>query len=320
MDEDIFASVRRGFDTVARMARHVRIREDLIPAYAAALPAMSPANVLDETHHYSGDAESTAAYILTLDSLNFGSGYQPRLLAEGWDLIDNSLYFTISTRLKRRFEEQGPLAAARLADIGAQECAQLLGLDPQGEYSMEFAGQCTGALRELGAAVGGGYAGRYLDLVKDAQGSAETMVRLLVRLHNFNDVHSYRGHTIPFYKRAQITAADLHLAFARLGTELFADIGRLTMFPDNAVPHVFHADGLLEYEPGLAARIAKGDEIPSGAEEEVEIRACAGYIVERISLHKSMIPMAIDHILWHQSVENPRYRQTPAHMTLSRFY
>ena len=139
-------------------------------------------------------------------------------------------------------------------------------------------------------------------------------------MHHFNDAHRYRGRMVAFYKRAQITAADLHLAFGKKGRELFVDIDQLTMFPDNGVAHVFHTDGILEYTPALAARIAAGDEIPSGSEEEVEIRACALHAVELIAAHKGMKAMDIDHILWHRSVEDKRYRELFSHRTLSRFY
>jgi len=302
------------------MAKHVKIREDRIAAYAATLPNAPPANVLDGQHHYSGDAEGTACYILALDSVNFGSGYQRHLVMEGWELIDDSLYFSISSRLKNFFDRHGPLTARHMSSIDTDECIALFELNGKGAYSFEFARLCALALRELGQTVVQRHDGSCLDFVRSSGGSAASMVRLLASMHHFNDVHEYRGHIIPFYKRAQIAAADLHLAFARLGETLFSDIGRLTMFPDNGVPHVLRTDGLLDYTQDLAARIGRGENIPMGSEEEVEIRACAGHVVEQLAFHKNMIPMSVDHILWHKSVEDPRYREAPAHLTLTPFY
>ena len=80
-----------------------------------------------------------------------------------------------------------------------------------------------------------------------------------------------------FWKRAQIAANDLALA----GVADFADLDRLTIFADNLVPHVLRVDGVLRYDPALAARIDAGELLPPG-EEEREIRACAVHACELI--------------------------------------
>ena len=58
---------------------------------------------------------------------------------------------------------------------------------------------------------------------------------------------------MPFLKRAQIAAADL----CRAGVAEFADLGELTMFADNLVPHVLRLDGILvrsaSWSPGSSA-------------------------------------------------------------------
>ena len=63
---------------------------------------------------------------------------------------------------------------------------------------------------------------------------------------------------------------DLALA----GVAQFADLDRLTIFADNLVPHVLRVDGVLRYEPGLAALIDSERLLPAG-EAEREIRAYA---------------------------------------------
>jgi len=317
--DDLFSAVRRGFAAVAAQADHVSINYDALPAYAAALPAVPHENALDEAHHYYGDAASTAAYILTLDSINFGSGYEPDLVAEGWALVDNSLYYTISTRLKQYFETHGCPFAVALEQITAEECAALLHL--RGPEGLRFAALCSQALHQLGRTVSAQAGGDWLCFIENAAGSASRMLETLTGMAYFQDVHVYKGQHIPFYKRAQITIADLQLAFRRVESrELFADIDRLTMFADNGVPHVFHTDGILSYSADLRARIAAGSEIPMGSAEEIEIRACAGHVVELIAAQKQMSAMDVDHILWHKSAEDPRYTATKPHHTKTLFY
>lgn len=320
-ERDIFDGIRAGFAFVAGAARDVAIDMAALESCAAALPGkMDEAETFDGAHHYiGGTEEDTAAYVLALDAINFGSGYKPALKEEGWTPIDGSIYYGVSTRLKHRFESGGPMTARDMEGLDARACADILALDPGKPAGGAFAARCAAALRELGAAVREDAGGSFAAFVGQADGSAERLVRALSRLESFRDVARYGGRDIPFYKRAQIAAADLHLAFARHGRTLFGDIGRLTMFADNGVPHVLRVDGILKYTPGLAARIDEGREIPAGSPEEVEIRACAGHAVEMIAARRGLCPVDVDHILWHRSTQD-RYRQTRPHLTRTVFY
>lgn len=318
---NIFDAVRWSYETVGSMARHVKIREDKITEYAASLPTSAPENVFDSEHHFeTDDPETLAAYVLILDSINFGSGYEQMLVRQGWTLIDESLYFTLSTRLKQYFEYIGMMTATQLSQMQVGDCCELLGLNPLMKVHKEFASQCALSMRELGHVIMENYEGSYLKFVVSANGSVEALVRQMVDMHHFRDIHDYNGLMVPFYKRAQITAADLQLAFARIGVSLFKNMEQLTMFPDNAVPHVLRIDGILEYTDDLAAKIDNGEIIESGSEEEIELRACAGQVVELLAREMGLRAMDVDHILWHRSVEDRRYTETLPHKTLSRFY
>lgn len=316
---DIFSRIRTGFALVAAQADHVRIRHDRLDDYAAALPAAPPANLFDATHHYEGDAESTAAYVLALDAINFGSGYKPLIRNEGWDMIAGSIYYTVSTRLKQEFENAAPLTADRLAAITTDDCRRILHL-PAARHSIAFADLCGSALREWGRELLRSANGSCMDYIAAHNGSAAALVESLAALPHFHDVHDYKGQVVPVLKRAQIAAADLHLAFTRRNMTLFNDIAQVTMFADNAVPHVLRCDGILEYTPELAATIAQGIYLPAGSAEELEIRACAGHAVELLAARKNLRAMDIDHLLWHRSAENDDYRNSPTHRTLTGFY
>lgn len=166
-----------------------------------------------------------------------------------------------------------------------------------------------------------GPGGCFLDVVAAAQGSAERLVAWLRRMPLFDDVAVWRGRPVPLLKRAQIAVADLELAFGGRGPGCFADAGRLTAFADNLVPHVLRHDGVLAFTPELAARIDRGEPIPAGSEEEVEIRAVAVHAVERLraALGGGVGAVRIDHALWHRGQE-PAYRARPRHRTRTPFY
>ncbi|MDP9375300.1 MAG: queuosine salvage family protein [Chloroflexota bacterium] len=106
------------------------------------------------------------------------------------------------------------------------------------------------------------------------------LVELLAAMPSFRDVAIYRGRAVPYYKRAQLAAADLALALGGAGLGAFDDRDRLTIFADNLVPHVLRVDGVLRYDDTLAARVAAGELLLPGEPSEVEIRAAAVHAVE----------------------------------------
>src|SRR5262249_22501882 len=136
------------------------------------------------------------------------------------------------------------------------------------------------ALNDLGEYLMEQFGGSFVALIEAAQGSAEHLVKILSAMPYFRDVATYKGIDVPFYKRAQIMAADLNLAFGRSTRWAFYDIDRLTIFADNVVPHVLRLDGVLSYQEHLLHRIINNQEIAAGSEEEIEIRACALHAVE----------------------------------------
>jgi hypothetical protein len=316
--DNIFTAIRAGFAAVAHDADHVKIRHDRIASYAAGLAPIPATNLFDAQHHYRGTPEGTASYVLALDAVNFGSGYKPLMAAEGWQLVERSIYFTVASRLKQEYLTAEPLTPAAMARVTPDDCRRIFSL-PRGEYSDRFARLCAESLSELGDMIDARYK-FFNDFVQAHNGSAATLVESLAVLPHFHDVHDYKGYRVPILKRAQIAAADLHLAFAHAGQHLFNDTADVTMFADNAVPHVLHFDGILEYTPDLSARIAAGTYLPAGSAAEIEIRACAGHAVELIAAHKGLRAMDIDHILWHRSAENAYYRNSPTHRTLTHFY
>ena len=72
-------------------------------------------------------------------------------------------------------------------------------------------------------------------------GSAEALAERLGALPTWRDVSPYDGEPVPFFKRAQLAAADLHLQ----GIAPARDLAALTLFADNLVPHVLRLDGVL---------------------------------------------------------------------------
>jgi hypothetical protein len=294
---------------VAERARHVTIERDAIPACAAGLPLGERGPRPDpDAHLASGTREERAAFWLTLDAINFGSGWFPTLRKrEG-----RSGYHTVATGIRDRFAAAGPWSAGELAAITPSEVAGALGQDPGHELMSLFAA----SLADLGRHVKGEYDGRFLNVVEAADGSAVALAGLLAGWESFADVSSYHGFAVPFYKRAQIAAADL----ADGGVVCWGDGERLTMFADNLVPHVLRLDGVLRFAPDLVARIEGEELIEHGSPEEVEIRACGLHAVELIAAARpGATAVDVDRLLWSRGGE-PRYKSAPRHRSRTTAY
>lgn len=322
MTRDVFAEIRSQCRAVADRARHVRIRLDRIDQYAASLPiGRAVAPTLDTATHFIGEPRDTLAFFLTLDTINFGSGYFPHLKKRP----GVSGYFTVASSLTDHFRQHGPISPHQLENLSADNCARIFGQDRADSVVAELMQLFSTALNDLGRLVMQSYGGLFTNLVESANHSAQRLVTLLSEMRLFRDVERYGDIVVPFYKRAQLTAADLSLALNGEGLGRFDDLDRLTIFADNLVPHVLRLDGILDYDPHLAERIDREELIPPGSEEEIEIRACAVDVVERLveSLRArgtTVTSMGLDYVLWNRGQEKHYKQSKPRHRTRTIYY
>jgi hypothetical protein len=303
--DDVTTEIRAACARVAAEARSVAIVGDALPAYAASLPAPHP----DDPEEASGrDPEEQAAFWLTLDAINFGSGWFPTLRKPP----GMSGYQAVAAGVRRRFAARGAWSARELRQLDGAAIASVLRQDPHHELMALFAE----TLRDLGAHIDAEYGGRFLGPVEAARGSAVALVAMLAAWSSFRDSSGYDGFRVPFLKRAQITAADL----ARSGPADFADLGRLTMFADNLVPHVLRLDGVLRFSDQLVAQIEREELLEHGSPDEVEIRACAVHAVELIVAERSDLRSAdVDQVLRNRG-RGPRYKARPRHRSRCTAY
>ena len=326
--------LRHACAAVAARAHSVTVVTDAIPAYAAMLSAGLHAQPRAPQPAPASAEErgARAAYWLTMDAINFGSGWFPTLRKRD----GLSGYNTIARALQARFDEHGAWSATALTALDANTLAPVLGQDPDHELMTLYAA----SLRDLGERVTADHGGSFAAVADmgavavadapDAPGpSAVALARHLGAWPSFADVSRYDELTVPFLKRAQIAAADLH----RAGVVRFADLHELTMFADNLVPHVLRLDGVLRFEAELVDRIDREELIVHGSPEEVEIRACALHAVELLVAAAPAPPAgvggpadlatvtaaAIDQLLW-QRGQQPHYKASPRHRSRCTAY
>ncbi|HET6997135.1 MAG TPA: queuosine salvage family protein [Solirubrobacterales bacterium] len=293
--------VRDSCAWVAERASSVRIDEAAIGGYARGLTGPeAPAPPDPQTELLEGGRETRAAFAICLNAINFGSGWWPTIRKRP----GLSGYSTVAAGVVDRFLDAGPWSAAELEDLSTTQIASALGQDPDHPLMSDFAR----SLRDVGVHVRAEHEGRFETVVDASGGSAVALTDLLASWRAFADTSTYLGRTVPFFKRAQLAAADLD----RAGVASFPDLERLTAFADNLVPHVLRVDGVLQLDPALEQRIEAGELLEHGSPEEVALRACTVHTIELLVATSGgrLTAAEIDVALWNRG-RAPRYKSIP---------
>ena len=283
--------VRAACAEIIAGAHHVAIDPDAVEPYARTLPSAS-----SEPAEPPADLEAAAALSLTLNAINFGSGWFPTLRKRP----GMSGFRTVEAAVR----EHGPWSSYALAAMEPATVAEILGQDPAHELMALYAA----ALRELGEHVRDDHSGSFLHLANTGLRSAAGLAAWLAAWPGWQDPG--------FYKRAQIAAFDLH----RQGIVAMRDVDRLTAFADNLVPHVLRLDGVLVVDPEVVARVEREELLEPGSRAEVELRAGAVHAVELlVAAHGATFPAAVDEELWNRGAA-PRYKAVPRHRSRTTAY
>jgi hypothetical protein len=122
---------------------------------------------------------------------------------------------------------------------------------------------------------------------------------------------------VPLLKRAQIAAFDLGVALGAAAPRL-GDRARLTAFADYKLPQLLRAEGVLRLAPALERRVDAREELASGEEAEVELRAATVVAVDRIAAAAGVDAATLDSALWWMAQE--RHDLPPYHRTRTIWY
>ena len=324
----LFDRIRETSAEVARRARYVHIDEQGLEDFVPRLLdwGLSQA-AADPAHHGHETPADTLAYVVSLDAVNFGSGWFPHMKKRP----GCSGYYTVAGAMKDHFVENGAWTAAELVALTPERCATIFeqvapgaGRTNEDEPIAELMELFAQALNDLGQLLIDQYEGRFESLVESAEGSAELLTERLRAMPFYRDESHYEELEVPLYKRAQLTASDLSQAFEGQGYGSFDDLDRLTIFADNLVPHVLRREGVLRYDDDLADRIDREQTLESGSMEEVEIRAVAVHAVERMTEAAQAKGHAVnsrrlDTLLW-QRGHRPDMKRHPRHRARSVYY
>lgn len=307
---------------VVEKAQHVRISQEAVQRVAKEVAARGPLErpPWRVEPHWWDDTERTANYVLVLDALNFSFWGEPRWRVPYHRHVFDG-YWALAASLRRAIEEGTPVwDAAFLQDITREDLAHLL----RGEGEVPMLDERVANLREAGTVLRQRYGGSFARAIEEAGRSCVRLVWDVVgSFSSFNDVATYDGTEVRFFKRAQILVADLYGAFDGTGWGEFGDLDQLTAFADYKVPQVLRHLGVLEYDYDLASKVDNRVPIPARSQEEIEIRAATVWAVESLRqdlarLGHRVRAFELDWYLWELGQHVPMSR--PYHRTRTIFY
>ncbi len=314
---------------VVQAARLVALDEAAIAALAVRWAGASwPQDDADfGALHFNDGTARTANWVLLLDALNFCFWADPgeprwRITWRGKTLDG---YNALAAALTQAIADGRPLWDARyLANLDEATLHEILQPKPDSVEIPLFAERLANA-REVGAVLLARYDGQFANTIEAAQHDAVTLTLLLARnFSSFNDVATWHGQEVRFYKRAQICVADLSMLLQGKGVGAISGMDGLTAFADYKLPQLLRRFGALVYAPELAAQVDAYIHVAPGSEAEVEIRAATIWAVEllrRALLAHGVNRTAseIDYRLWVESQAHlPDER--PYHRTRTIYY
>ncbi|OJJ64625.1 hypothetical protein ASPSYDRAFT_141246 [Aspergillus sydowii CBS 593.65] len=240
-----------------------------------------------ELHPKSKD-ENTVDFIFTMDLLNFS--FWSAETAENRFAIEYrgkkwTGYWSLVAALQRALDEDIEITNPEFW-ANEEECTEELlrhVFRSATDEEMPLLQERFECLREAGRVLCNDFDGSFTNCIYSANHSAAALVNLLAESFScFRDEAIFQGRRVRLYKRAQILVADLWACFDGQSYGEFHDIDKITMFADYRIPQMLHYLGCLKYSPPLETRIRKHEEIPSGSNFEIELRATSIWCVELI--------------------------------------
>ncbi|KAK4780601.1 hypothetical protein SAY87_016707 [Trapa incisa] len=303
--------VRSSTAWVARVATHVIVDYSGIEKVVGNIQGSIPKVEWDfEGIHYFDNGPLTVQYLFVLDALNFCFWPDKEL---SYDKLASGLNDAL-------LNDKSAFDADRLQKYTGPQLREML----KWPRPLPLEDERVRLLHEVGLELERSFGGKASNLVDLCGKSAVKLVTLIARhFPGFQDHSVYKGHQIFLYKRAQIFAADLWGAFKGQGYGELYDIGAVTIFADYIVPAVLRQLGILKYSAALASTIEANNEIGPGTEEEIELRACSVYAVEKMrelissKIGKQVLSVELDLWLWSRGIQQLSLQH---HRTLSIYY
>lgn len=163
-------------------------------------------------------------------------------------------------------------------------------------------------------------AGNFYAYIKEMYTDKEIFNVLISNFNSFEDIRTYKGKTIYFYKLAQLLTSDI-LHVIKIKEQKEVDYSNIIGCADYKIPQVMQSLGILIYDDSLNFLINNKKEIKENSEYEVEIRSAMIIVINYIyaKVNKSIDRIDINDFIWSKGQDkNKKYM--PYHLTRTTSY
>ncbi|ORX56782.1 hypothetical protein DM01DRAFT_1303086 [Hesseltinella vesiculosa] len=280
---------------------------------------------------------ATIHWIFLVDLLNFSfwsdldqedrMNPHPDRYAVHYKGVTYTGYWSLCAAINRALDDNIPVTDPKyLAQANPEDLAKIFRSDTKEQVPL--LDLRVRLMKEAGITICQHFGGSFVHCLQRANHSAQALLDLLLEhFPSFRDVHEFKGRKVHILKRAQILIADIWACFDGKGDGEFADIDSITMFADYRVPQALYHLGLLDYSPSLKKKLQHCQNLPSGCQEEVEIRGNSIWAVELVRRailkrfpETPVNAILIDFYIWDLAKEIQNDMTIPTHRTRSWFY
>ena len=148
----------------------------------------------------------------------------------------------------------------------------------------------------------------------------EIFSTILEHFSSFEDIRTYKGKTIYFYKLAQLLTSDI-LHVIENKEQKKVDYSNLLGCADYKIPQVMQGFEILEYDKELSLLLETKTEIDENSEYEVEIRASQIVVINYIwsKIDKCIDRIDINDFIWGKGQDKTK-EYKPYHLTRTTSY
>ncbi len=195
----------------------------------------------------------------------------------------------------------------------------------RGENKIPLFNERLSILKENTLILKENFKSNFLNLIKKADYNCLKIVDILNNyFSSFDDKAEYKGENIYFNKRAQLVGKYSYELFKEFKKNELKNYNQLTGSAEYINPAVLRYFKILEYSKELSEKIDNKIEIPSGSEEEIEIRAFSVQAIEDIKkeLNKRSFDVSspeVHTLIWFKGKSLPSDSK-PHHRTLTIWY
>lgn len=304
------------YDYVQRNAKHVSIDYDMLEKYCATIRVKKNTNWLEKTNFglEKLSKEQMINFLLLYNSMNFSYFGDPKWSIEyNGEIYDGAL--GLIAAFARSFESSFNMIDFNyIKDLSYDDFKNFI----NGNIEIPMIEKRYENIITTSKVVCKKMKGNFAKYIRNVKNDTKLFEIVINNFKSFEDVSTYNGKTIHFYKRAQLLVSDiLHYISKYNNNVVYSNIIGAA---DYKIPQVLRYKKIIKYDESLERLVDNCIAIKKNSTYEVEIRAVTLYVINYISKRLIKYPsFEINDAIWLESQSMPS-NVKPYHRTRTTAY